>query len=64
MHLMLTALCPKNQFLCAAEVLERGKTHTVQLSSHMLGGRESWLRWHRRFAEVLSPKLEQARPTP
>ena len=37
--------------------------HTVQLSKHMLGGRESWLRWHKRFAEVLSPKLEQACPT-
>ena len=37
--------------------------HTVQLSKHMLGGRDSWLKWHKRFAEVLSPKLEQACPT-
>ncbi len=48
--------------LCGAEVLERGQMHTVQLSKHMLGGRESWLRWHKRFAEVLSPKLELACP--
>ena len=47
---------------CNAEVLKRGRTHTVQLSSHMLGGRDSWLRWHQRFAEALSPQLEQARP--
>ena len=43
----------------AAEVLERGKTNTVQLSNHMLQGRDSWLKWHRYYAETLSPKIEQ-----
>jgi len=45
----------------AAEVLEKGRINTVQLSNHMLAGRDTWLRWHRQFAQVLSPKLEQAR---
>ena len=43
----------------AAEVLERGKTNTVQLSKHMLEGRDSWLKWHRYYAKTLSPKIEQ-----
>ena len=42
-----------------AEVLERGKTNTVQLSNHMLEGRDSWLKWHRYYAQTLSPKIEQ-----
>ena len=44
-----------------AEVLERGRTNTVQLSNHMLEGRDSWLKWHRYYARTLSPKIEQVR---
>ena len=40
-------------------MLERGKTNTVQLSNHMLEGRDSWLKWHRYYAQTLSPKIEQ-----
>jgi hypothetical protein len=42
-------------------VLARGSIRTVQLSAHMLAGRELWLRWHKRFDTVLSPQIEQAR---
>ena len=40
-------------------MLDRGKTNTVQLSNHMLEGRDSWLKWHRYYAQTLSPKIEQ-----
>ena len=42
-------------------MLARGSIRMVQLSAHMLAGRDLWLRWHQRFGSVLSPRVEQAR---
>ena len=61
MHLrqIIYAFCMADVLPIIAEVLERGKTNTVQLSNHMLEGRDSWLKWHRYYAQTLSPKIEQ-----
>ena len=45
-----------------AEVLENGRITTVQLSEHMLAGRDTWLKWHHHYAQNLSPRLEQVGP--
>ncbi|KAK9907269.1 hypothetical protein WJX75_000339 [Coccomyxa subellipsoidea] len=41
------------------DTMTRGKIRTVQLSEHMMAGRDQWLKWHERYSNILSPQLEQ-----
>ena len=44
--------------------MTRGKIRTVQLSEHMMAGRDQWLKWHERYSNILSPQLEQVQHKP